>query len=193
MSWLLCSYREVLESQVLTSFSRSWLSAFITLRGARLISSVSFVSLQHTSTPEDSPIAQTNTAWDPRGVGFSEPAISCFDTTEDGPYTFTAWLANETTLAGFQYPASGPSTKDIDTFFGNVQPWNSLMNTFTSACNKKNAEHLTQVGTVATVHDMVAIADAIIGPQAPINYYGYSWVCCMFSSGIRGCAFDAFV
>lgn len=113
-------------------------------------------------------------AWDPRGIAFSSAFISCFDDTEDSSFGIDSWIANLTTLGGLQAPASGPSQKDIDTFLANVNAWSGLVDTFTSECNQKNAAHLTQVGTVATVQDMVAIADAITGPGNPINYYGYS-------------------
>ncbi|KAG8877859.1 hypothetical protein FRB97_002969 [Tulasnella sp. 331] len=116
-------------------------------------------------------------SWDPRGVDFSSSPINCFDDSEASPgsFTFDAWFANMTTLGGLQAPSSGPSAKDVDTFNANVKPWSSVVETLTSECNQKNAAHLTQVGTVAVVQDLVAIADAIGGPQTPINYYGYSY------------------
>ncbi|KAG8851863.1 hypothetical protein FRB96_009047 [Tulasnella sp. 330] len=116
-------------------------------------------------------------SWDPRGVDFSSSPIECFDDTgaSPGPFTFDAWVANLTTLGGLQAPSSGPSAKDINTLNANLKPWSSVVETFTRKCNQKNAARLTQVGTVAFAHDLVAIADAISGPQTPINYYGYSY------------------
>ncbi|KAG8998126.1 hypothetical protein FRB94_007181 [Tulasnella sp. JGI-2019a] len=113
-------------------------------------------------------------SWDPRGIAFSSAFIDCFDPAGES-FTFDSWAANLTTLGGLQAPASGPSKKDINTFLGNVEPWRKVVNTFTDKCNQQNAAHLTQVGTVATVQDMVAIADAITGPGNLINYYGYSY------------------
>ncbi|KAG8846395.1 hypothetical protein FRB96_002008 [Tulasnella sp. 330] len=116
-------------------------------------------------------------SWDPRGVGFSSSPIDCFDDrgASPGPFTFDSWVANLTVLGGLQAPSSGPSAKDVKTFNTNVKPWSSVVETLTSECNQKNAAYLTQVGTVAVVHDLVAIADAIGGSQTPINYYGFSY------------------
>ncbi|KAG8984646.1 hypothetical protein FRB94_011185 [Tulasnella sp. JGI-2019a] len=113
-------------------------------------------------------------SWDPRGIAFSSAFIDCFDSAGES-FTFNSWVANLTTFGGLQALASGPSQKDINTFLGNVGPWSEVVNTFTDKCNQQNAAHLTQVGTVATVQDMIAIADVITGPGNLINYYGYSY------------------
>ena len=38
-----------------------------------------------------------------------------------------------------------------------------------------SGQYLQYVGTAATVRDMVAMADALDGPNAPINYAGISY------------------
>ena len=42
-------------------------------------------------------------------------------------------------------------------------------------CIERNGDILKYLGTSATVRDMVALADALDGPGAPVNYYGISY------------------
>ena len=40
---------------------------------------------------------------------------------------------------------------------------------------RENAKYLKYMGTAATARDVVALADAVDGKGAPVNFIGYSW------------------
>ena len=42
-------------------------------------------------------------------------------------------------------------------------------------CVKEHGENLKYLGTAAAVRDIVSMADAVDGPDAPINYFGISY------------------
>ncbi|KAG8998124.1 hypothetical protein FRB94_007179 [Tulasnella sp. JGI-2019a] len=117
-------------------------------------------------------------SWDPRGVGFSAP-FDCFDdsSTAPGPFTFTSWYANLTNVGSLQAPSSGPNQTDIDRFNANANAFTRVAQPFYGHCQyTNNSAYLAgHVGAVATMRDLVALADAIDGTGKPINYYGYSY------------------
>jgi len=90
--------------------------------------------------------------FDPRGVGDSEPAVSC-DNTYAG--------------AGYDRPAFVPRNSSI------VPAWMKITKTYTKACAKKNGAILEHLTTKEVARDMDSIRKAL--GQKKINYYGFSY------------------
>jgi pimeloyl-ACP methyl ester carboxylesterase len=88
--------------------------------------------------------------FDPRGVGQSEPAVSC-----DPGYE------------GYDRPRYVPSSPAIE------QAWFDRSNAYTEACAKNNGAILDHLTTLDTVKDMESIRKAL--GRKKINYYGFSY------------------
>jgi len=88
--------------------------------------------------------------FDPRGVGASEPAVSC-----DNDYF------------AFNRPRYVPTSKSIET------AWKGLTNGYTDDCDKNNGAILSHLTTIDSAKDMDAIRSALGVSQ--INYYGFSY------------------
>ncbi|MEV7396755.1 alpha/beta hydrolase [Aeromicrobium sp. NPDC092404] len=88
--------------------------------------------------------------FDPRGVGSSEPAVSCDDD-----------------YFGFNRPRYVPTTKAIET------AWKGRTNSYTDDCDAKNGAILSHLTTIDSAKDMDAIRAALGVSQ--INYYGFSY------------------
>ncbi|KAG8933401.1 hypothetical protein FRC02_011936 [Tulasnella sp. 418] len=115
-------------------------------------------------------------SWDPRGVGMTTPAINCFDAQGDYSEDLVAvnsqiYLSDNTLNAR----SNGPDQMDINTFLGNATNIEGYMQAIIQKCVEKNQDNLKFVGTVATVKDLVALADVIEGPGNPIRYWGFSY------------------
>ncbi|MGQ0466616.1 MAG: alpha/beta hydrolase [Sporichthyaceae bacterium] len=93
--------------------------------------------------------------WDPRGVGSSQPAVSCDDDYADGPR-----------------PNYDPSSNG-----GALSPeekaWLARSKKYAKACGKKYGDVLEHLKTIDTVRDMESIRRALGAKQ--INYYGFSY------------------
>jgi pimeloyl-ACP methyl ester carboxylesterase len=88
--------------------------------------------------------------FDPRGVGESEPAVSC-----DNKY-----FAYDRP----RYVPASPALSDA---------WFAKTKAYTDACAKKNGPILSHLTTVDTVNDMESIRRAL--GEKKINYYGFSY------------------
>ncbi|KAG8960174.1 hypothetical protein FRC03_006967 [Tulasnella sp. 419] len=115
-------------------------------------------------------------SWDPRGVGLTTPAINCFDAQGEDSADSAAigsqlYFLDNTLNAR----SNGPDQMDINTFLGNATSIEGYMQAIIQKCVEKNQDNLKFVGTVATVKDLVALADAIEGPGNPIRYWGFSY------------------
>jgi pimeloyl-ACP methyl ester carboxylesterase len=87
--------------------------------------------------------------FDPRGVGSSEPALSCIPD-----------------YAGYNRPDYQPEA-------GTEQEWLDLSKSYADACAANGGELLDHLKTVDTVMDMDSIRKAL--GQEQINYYGFSY------------------
>jgi pimeloyl-ACP methyl ester carboxylesterase len=87
--------------------------------------------------------------FDPRGVGSSEPALSCI------PDYF-----------GYNRPAYQPEA-------GTEQAWLDRAEAYATACAQNGGELLDHLTTVESVYDMESIRKALGAEQ--INYYGFSY------------------
>ena len=87
--------------------------------------------------------------FDPRGVGSSEPALSCIPD-----------------YAGFDRPDYRPEA-------GTEQVWLERSKAYADACAENGGELLDHLKSVDTVYDMESIRKAL--GQEQINYYGFSY------------------
>ncbi|WP_226363453.1 alpha/beta fold hydrolase [Pseudonocardia abyssalis] len=87
--------------------------------------------------------------FDPRGVGSSEPALSCIPD-----------------YAGFNRPDYQPEA-------GTEQAWLDLSTSYADACAADGGELLDHLKSIDTVRDMDLIRAAL--GQEQINYYGFSY------------------
>jgi len=88
--------------------------------------------------------------FDPRGVGSSEPSLSC-DPTSDG----------------YDRPAYTPTTgKQLAT-------WEKIAKDYSAACARTHSELLDHATTTDSAEDLDSLRKAL--GQSQINYYGYSY------------------
>jgi pimeloyl-ACP methyl ester carboxylesterase len=88
--------------------------------------------------------------FDPRGVGDSEPRVSCDDK-----------------YFGYDRPRYVPASPALS------EAWFAKTKAYTAACAKNNGPILDHLTTVDTVNDMESIRKAL--GQKKINYYGFSY------------------
>ncbi|MGI3784995.1 MAG: alpha/beta hydrolase [Janthinobacterium lividum] len=88
--------------------------------------------------------------FDPRGVGASEPAVSC-----------------DPKFAGYDRPRYVPASPALS------EAWFAKTNAYTDACAKKNGPILEHLTTVDSARDLESIRKAL--GQQQINYYGFSY------------------
>ena len=100
--------------------------------------------------PKDAGKAYDWIGFDPRGVGSSEPAVSC------DPY-----------YAGYNRPKYVPTSRKIE------RAWFAKTRAYTRACDAKNGPILDHLTTRDSAKDMNSIRKAL-GAKT-INYYGFSY------------------
>jgi len=77
---------------------------------------------------------------------------------------------NETISTKFQDP------KELDEFYSHVPETDAKLDEFGQRClASKSGPYLKYIGTSSTIRDLVSLADKIVGPGQPIDYYGYSY------------------
>jgi hypothetical protein len=99
--------------------------------------------------------------------------VICFDTYAE---QFAFWdntvvrSINETISTDFRDP------EELDEFYSRVSETDTKLEEFGRRClASKTGPYLKYVGTTSTIRDLVSLADAIVGADQPINYYGYSY------------------
>ncbi|KAI0330979.1 alpha/beta-hydrolase [Cubamyces sp. BRFM 1775] len=112
-------------------------------------------------------------SWDPRGVGpYTYPGdVFCladeeYDSFWNGSIEITGghWLGNFT------------NQTDLDNFYAQAPIIDAQYRAFGERCLQgPNSTTLQYIGTTATVRDMVALADALQGPDTLIHYWGFSY------------------
>jgi pimeloyl-ACP methyl ester carboxylesterase len=120
--------------------------------------------------------------FDPRGVGESEPAVSC-----------------DASWAGYNRPNYDPTKAVPYRSYDKKDPWPAITNAYTRACKAKNSpgilRHLT---TKDVAKDMNAIRQRL--GASTINYYGFSYgtylgqvYASLFPERVRRMVFDGTV
>ncbi|KAH7329759.1 Alpha/Beta hydrolase protein [Rhizoctonia solani] len=110
-------------------------------------------------------------SWDPRGVGQSTPLTTCFATSEEE----AAFWKGSFLRDGLEARDNFTSQTDLDEFYEQVDEVDDLLTRFGKQCVAHNPNAFKYVGTAAVVRDMVAMHDALEGPQKPINFWGISY------------------
>ena len=99
--------------------------------------------------------------------------VICFDTYAE---QFAFWdntvvrSINETISTNFSDP------RELDEFYSRVPETDAKLEEFGQRClASETGPYLKYIGTTSTIRDLVSLADKIVGPGQPINYYGYSY------------------
>ncbi|KAI0698769.1 TAP-like protein-domain-containing protein [Earliella scabrosa] len=101
-------------------------------------------------------------SWDPRGVGsLTVPGeLYCFDSIEEYNALFQGTIEEH----------------DIHRLLAQADSMQQTYEEAVRRCQEReNAKYLKYMGTAATARDVVALADAVDGKGAPVNFIGYSW------------------
>ncbi|KAI0723376.1 alpha/beta-hydrolase [Earliella scabrosa] len=112
-------------------------------------------------------------SWDPRGVGLSTPGDTrCFANAEE----YDAFFNGTIEITGIEYTGNFDDPADVQRLLSQAPRMQELYEELGQRClNSSNGRFLRYMGTSATVRDMVSIADALDGPDSPINYFGISY------------------
>ncbi|KAF8309550.1 hypothetical protein DL93DRAFT_2170251 [Clavulina sp. PMI_390] len=116
-------------------------------------------------------------SWDPRGVGLSLPAITCFSS----PAEANSLVANNSILFHGGAEAYGnftnPAGNDPDELAALSQEniTDTHLQAIGAACLQAHGANLSYIGTAAAVRDMIALSDAIEGPGKKVDYWGFSY------------------
>ncbi|OJT03597.1 hypothetical protein TRAPUB_5773 [Trametes pubescens] len=113
-------------------------------------------------------------SWDPRGVGsLTVPGdVFCFDGVDD----YNAFWNGTIELNGIEMTGNFTDQADIDRLMSQAPLMQTKYEQLGQRCmNHSDGQFLQYVGTAATARDMVAMADALDGPGAPVNYWGLSY------------------
>ncbi|KAF8307596.1 hypothetical protein DL93DRAFT_2171613 [Clavulina sp. PMI_390] len=117
-------------------------------------------------------------SWDPRGVGYTSLLIDCYaDAAEQAEYIGNGTIMANAGPEAFNNFTNPVTHQDPD----EIRFWSQLNVTDTSItrigqlCLSKNGDNLKYVGTVATVKDILAMADALVGVGSKVDYYGISY------------------
>lgn len=97
----------------------------------------------------------------------------CFDTYAE---QFAFWDNTVVRSINETIPTKFKDPKELEEFYSRVPETNSKLDEFGQRClASKTGPYLKYIGTTSTIRDLVSLADRIVGPGQPINYYGYSY------------------
>ncbi|KAI0807370.1 TAP-like protein-domain-containing protein [Fomes fomentarius] len=112
--------------------------------------------------------------WDPRGVGSltSPGEVYCFDSIEQYNQLFNGTIE----FTGIEETGNFTDPADIKALLSQAPTMQKKYRQVEQLClSAPSGKFLQYLGTAAAVRDMVAMADALDGPDAPINYIGISY------------------
>ncbi|KAI0355780.1 alpha/beta-hydrolase [Trametes cingulata] len=112
-------------------------------------------------------------SWDARGIGpYTYPGdVFCLSDEE-----YDSFWNGSIEVTGVNWLGNFTNQTDLDNFYAQAPVIDAQYRAFGERCLQgPNATTLKCVGTTATVRDMVALADAIQGPESPIKYWGLSY------------------
>ncbi|KAI0325960.1 alpha/beta-hydrolase [Cubamyces sp. BRFM 1775] len=113
-------------------------------------------------------------SWDPRGVGpLTIPGdIQCFKSVEE----YNTFWNGTIELTGIEMTGNFTNPHDIKALLSQAPIMQKKYEELGERClQQPSGRYLEYVGTAATVRDMVAMADVLDGPTAPINFAGLSY------------------
>lgn len=104
---------------------------------------------------------------------YSPGDVICFSTYAE---QFAFWdntvvrSINETISTKFKDP------KELDEFYSRVPETDDKLEEFGKRCLASDTgPYLEYIGTTSTIRDLVSLADKIVGPGQPIDFYAYSY------------------
>ncbi|KAI0820125.1 hypothetical protein BC628DRAFT_1341804 [Trametes gibbosa] len=112
--------------------------------------------------------------WDTRGVGpLTVPGdVFCFDSVEE----YNTFWNSTIELDGIEFTGNFTDPEDIHSLLAQANTMQHKYEELGQRCLRHpTGRFLKYVGTAATVRDMVALADALDGPGAKVNYAGISY------------------
>ena len=96
----------------------------------------------------------------------------CFANAEE----YDAFFNGTIEITGIEYTGNFDDPADVQRLLSQAPRMQELYEELGQRClNSSNGRFLRYMGTSATVRDMVSIADALDGPDSPINYFGISY------------------
>ncbi|RPD55343.1 alpha/beta-hydrolase [Lentinus tigrinus ALCF2SS1-6] len=113
-------------------------------------------------------------SWDPRGVGnLTVPGeVFCFDDFAE----YTAFFNGTIELTGIEETGNFTDPADINALLAQAPIMQKKYEQLAQKCMQSpSGKFLKYIGTAAAVRDIVSIANALDGPDAPINYIGTSY------------------
>ncbi|KAJ8494816.1 hypothetical protein ONZ51_g2084 [Trametes cubensis] len=113
-------------------------------------------------------------SWDPRGVGpLTIPGdIQCFNSDEE----YNTFWNGTIELTGIEMTGNFTNPEDIEALLSQAPIMQKKYEELGERCLRQpSGRYLKYVGTAATVRDMVAMADVLDGPTAPLNFAGLSY------------------
>ncbi|KAI0775787.1 alpha/beta-hydrolase [Trametes elegans] len=138
-------------------------------------------------------------SWDRRGVGsLTVPGdILCFDTVG----SYNDFWDGTIELTGIEMTGDFSDPDDIAALLAQAPLLQRKYEELGARClEQPTGKYLKYVGTAATVRDLVALADALDGPGAPVNYIGASygtilgsWLINMFPERVGRVVLDAVI
>jgi hypothetical protein len=112
----------------------------------------------------------TALGWDPRGVGMTHPRADCFASGADEG----AFWEGTIPAAGLEARGNFTDPADLEAFYAQVPEVDGLLHDLGLKCVAYSPDTFQYLGTAATVRDMVALHDYLVGPDKPVDYWGFS-------------------
>ena len=97
--------------------------------------------------------------------------IKCLDSLTEFQEVFNGTAQ----VNGIEMTGNFTDPEDLRVLFSQADSLQTKYEEAVRRCIERNGDTLKYLGTSATVRDMVAMADALDGPGAPVNYYGISY------------------
>ncbi|KAI0645974.1 alpha/beta-hydrolase [Trametes meyenii] len=112
-------------------------------------------------------------SWDTRGIGpYTYPGdVLCLSDEE----SISFWN-DSIEVTGVNWLGNFTNQTDLSAFYGQAPVIDAQYRAVGERCLQgPNGTTLQYIGTAATVRDLVALTDALQGPDTPINYWGLSY------------------
>ena len=108
-----------------------------------------------------------------RLLWFCRPGeIFCFNSTEEHDAFFNGTIE----LTGIEYTGNFTNAADVEALYSQASIMQQKYKELGEKClNGPSGKYLRYVGAAATVRDLVALSDALDGPDQPVNYIGTSY------------------
>ncbi|EKM57161.1 uncharacterized protein PHACADRAFT_254740 [Phanerochaete carnosa HHB-10118-sp] len=109
--------------------------------------------------------------FDPRGIGDSRPSTKCFT----GDTSYTTFVRNTVLTRSYDLASNLSDTEAKKMLVRQQREAEALYKTQFDICGKTMGDQLRYMGTSTVVRDIDFITTALEGPDALINFYGFSY------------------